>query len=178
MWKEFKEFALKGSIVDLAIAVVMGGAFGQVVNGLVNNIIMPLVGYFTAGVDFVSLKFVLRPAVTKLGIVVKPEVAILYGAFINTIINFIIIALCIFFIVKAINRANARKNEEKKRLDEEAAIAAAAIIPEDIQLLRDIRDLLRTKSMDTDLSGSEEEFQKAEEVRTQIDGAINITDHQ
>jgi large conductance mechanosensitive channel len=98
---EFKTFMMRGNVVDLAVGVVIGGAFGKIVTSLVNDIIMPPIGYVTGGVDFSELKWILVPAdaATK-----TAEVAISYGAFINTIIQFLIIGAAIFLVVKAINK--------------------------------------------------------------------------
>lgn len=143
MWKEFKEFALKGNIIDLAVAVVIGGAFGKIVTSLVNDIIMPVVGFFTSGTDFSTLKYVLSPAVMELDKVVKPEAAILYGSFIKNIIDFLIIAFSIFMVIKVINRAKAKKSKED--FAKEVQAEAAVEVSEDIKLLAEIRDLLKTK---------------------------------
>jgi large conductance mechanosensitive channel len=133
MLKEFKEFALRGNVVDLAVGVVIGAAFGKIVTSLVDQIIMPPIGWLTGGIDFADQKWVLRPAnnadpAHKVG-----EVAIQYGAFINTLIQFVIIALAIFLVVKVINRLSRRQE------------AAPAAPPADVVLLTEIRDLLRTK---------------------------------
>ena len=98
---EFKTFMMRGNVVDLAVGVVIGGAFGKIVTSLVNDIIMPPIGYVTGGVDFSELKWILVPAdaATK-----TAEVAISYGAFINTIIQFLIIGAAIFLVVRAINK--------------------------------------------------------------------------
>ena len=92
MWKQFKEFAFKGNVFDMAIGVVVGGAFGKIVTSLVNDIIMPFFGFLTAGMEFKSLKWVLSAAVVENGEVIKPEAAILYGSFIQNIVDFLIIA--------------------------------------------------------------------------------------
>lgn len=142
MWKEFKKFALKGNIIDLAVAVVIGGAFGKIVTSLVNDIIMPVVGYLTAGTDFSTLKYVMSPAVMDMDKVVTPEAAILYGSFIKNIVDFFIVAFSIFLVVQLINKANAKKLAEKAAA---AAAAPPAPTPEDIKLLAEIRDLLKTQ---------------------------------
>lgn len=131
MLEEFKKFAMRGNVVDLAVGVVIGGAFGKIVSSLVDQVIMPPIGLVTGGIDFSQLKWVLKPAdpATK-----TAEVAIQYGAFINTVITFLIIAFVIFLMVKAINRLS-RKEEEKP-----------AAPPADVVLLTEIRDLLRAKS--------------------------------
>jgi large conductance mechanosensitive channel len=123
---EFKEFIARGNVVDLAVGVVIGGAFGKIVDSFVNQIIMPVVGLITGGVDFSAQKIVLKAAEGDVA-----EVAIGYGAFINTIISFIIIAFAIFMMVKVINRI--RKPAE----------APPPAGPTDVELLAEIRDLLK-----------------------------------
>jgi large conductance mechanosensitive channel len=127
---EFKKFALRGNVVDLAVGVVIGAAFGKIVTSLVDNIIMPPIGWLIGGIDFSDWKWVLKPAdaVAK-----KAEVAIQYGVFINVLIQFLIVAIAIFVVVKAINRLTRR--------EEEAPAAPAA----DVVLLTEIRDLLRSQ---------------------------------
>lgn len=131
--KEFKEFAMRGNVVDLAVGVVIGAAFGKIVSSLVDDIIMPPIGYATGGVDFSNLKYVLQAGDEAAGLA---EVAINYGNFINVIIQFIIVAFCIFLVVKGIN---ALKREE---VVEEAAPAGPS--NEEV-LLGEIRDLLKSK---------------------------------
>ncbi|MCS4228721.1 Large-conductance mechanosensitive channel [compost metagenome] len=131
--KEFKEFAMRGSVVDLAVGVVIGGAFGKIVTSLVDDIIMPPIGYLTGGVDFASKKIILKVAdeATK-----QAEVSINYGNFINVVIQFIIVALCIFTVIKALNSLKRK---------EEAAPAAPAAPTKEETLLTEIRDILKTK---------------------------------
>lgn len=124
MWKEFKEFAVKGNVVDLAIAVVIGAAFGKIVSSLVEFIITPLIGVLTGGVDFTT-KFVV-----KVG-----DASIKFGAFIQSIIDFLIIAFAIFMFVKMLNKLK-RTNEEEKTTP-----APAVDVKE--ELLKEIRDLLK-----------------------------------
>lgn len=102
--KEFKEFAMKGNVVDLAVAVVIGGAFGKIVTSFVNDIIMPPIGVLLGGVDFSDLKIQLKAAVGEV-----PAVTINYGAWINTLIDFLIVALAIFLVIKALNSLKRRK---------------------------------------------------------------------
>jgi len=130
--KEFKEFAMRGSVVDLAVGVVIGAAFGKIVTSLVADIIMPPIGYITGGIDFTEKKIVLKPGdpVHKIA-----ETAIHYGNFINAVIQFLIIAFCIFMVVKAINSL-------KKQ---EAAAPDPAPSKEEV-LLTEIRDILAKKS--------------------------------
>ena len=130
--KEFKEFAVRGNVLDLAVGVIIGGAFGKIVTSMVNDIIMPPIGMATGGIDFKDLKYVLKPAVDK-----TPETAINYGLFINNVIDFLIVAFCIFLIVKAINSL-------KKK--EEVAPAAAPEPTKEEVLLTEIRDLLAKKA--------------------------------
>lgn len=138
--KEFKEFAIKGNVIDLAIAVVIGGAFGRIVTSLVNDIIMPLVGILTGGIDFSKKKIILSPAVLDAtGKVLKPENALTYGMFIQTIIDFLIVAWAIFLCIQAFNRLQRKK--------EEAPAPAAPPAPTPTEkLLTEIRDLLKKQS--------------------------------
>ena len=131
MMTEFKEFAMRGSVIDLAVGVVIGGAFGKIVSSLVDNIIMPVVGLMTGGVDFSKWAIVLREATVDATGAEVPALTLGIGTFINAIIQFIIIAFAIFLAIKAINRMH-RKPEE-----------APAAPAEDILLLREIRDSLR-----------------------------------
>jgi len=102
MWKEFKEFIFTGNVIDFAIAVILAGAVGLVVNGFVNDIIMPIVGNFAGGTDFGSMKYVLSPAETGAdGTIIKPANAIRYGAWFNTIINLLIVGFVLFMLGKA-----------------------------------------------------------------------------
>ena len=131
-WSEFKEFAMKGNVIDMAVGVVIGGAFGKIVTSLVSDIIMPAVGALCGGLNFTDWKWVLKEAVMKGEEVVKPEVAISWGNFLQVIFDFIIIALCIFFVIKGINKM---KREEPK--PEEPAAPAG---PTQEELLAEIRD--------------------------------------
>ena len=138
MWNDFKKFAIKGNVVDLAVAVVIGGAFGAIVVSFVNDIIMPIVGVLIAGVNFADLKIVLAAAKVVDGKEVA-EAAILYGKTIQTMLQFVIIAFSVFLVVKAIN-----KSKEKEAAKTAAEAAAAPVIkPDDILLLEEIRDLLK-----------------------------------
>ena len=139
MWKEFKEFAFKGNVLDMSIGVIIGGAFGKIVTSLVNDIIMPFFGFLTAGTDFTSLKLVLSPAVLDAaGEVLKPEAAIMYGNFIQNIFDFFIVALCIFIFVQQISKLNKKK--------EEPAPEPAPAGPTTEELLSEIRDLLKQQN--------------------------------
>ncbi|MBP9987525.1 MAG: large-conductance mechanosensitive channel protein MscL [Bacteroidales bacterium] len=131
---EFKEFAIKGNVIDMAVGVVIGGAFGKIVSSLVSDIIMPLIGKLVGGVDFTSWKWVLSEAVGD-----KAEVAVTYGNFIQVILDFLIIAWCIFLVVKGINKLSDLKKKEEAPAEPEPEPAT----PEDILLLREIRDSLK-----------------------------------
>lgn len=135
MFREFKEFAMRGSVIDLAVGVVIGAAFGKVVTSLVEQVIMPPIGLITGGVDFSNLKWVLKPANVTDPAHKVAEVAIYYGAFINTVITFLIIALAIFLLVKVINRISRRPEP------------APTATPADVVLLTEIRDLLRARPL-------------------------------
>jgi len=135
---EFKEFAMKGNLIDMAVAFVMGGAFGTFVTKFIEGIVMPLVGKITAGVDFNSLKFVMSETkVDANGKVVATEAAIMYGEFITACINFIIIAFCMFLVVKAMNKIKRR----------ELPAPIAPTITEDQKLLTEIRDILKNPNL-------------------------------
>ena len=136
--KEFKEFAVKGNAIDMAVGVIIGGAFGEIVNSIVNDIIMPPIGWLIGGVNFSDLKVEL-PQVVIQGVEMAPA-TINYGSFIQTIINFIIIALCVFMMVKGLAKMKNAKKEE-----EEAAPAAPAEPSNEEKLLTEIRDLLAKK---------------------------------
>ncbi|MBR8462569.1 large-conductance mechanosensitive channel protein MscL [Campylobacter sp. faydin G-24] len=126
---EFKEFAMKGNVIDMAVGVVIGGAFGKIVSSLVGDVIMPIVGVITGGVNFTDLKVVLKDAVGEV-----PAVTINYGSFIQTMVDFLIIAFCIFCVIKALN--SLKRKQEKLPAEPEAPAA-------DIALLTEIRDLLK-----------------------------------
>lgn len=132
MFKEFKEFALKGNLVDMAIAFVMGGAFGKVVTAFVEKMFAPLVSLITSGVDLNKLAYELKPAeMDATGKITKEAVQIHWGEFITACINFILVAFVMFMIIKAINKMKKKQEE------------APAAPPEDITLLREIRDSLK-----------------------------------
>ncbi len=137
MLKEFKEFALKGNMLDLAIAFVIGAAFKSIITSLVNDIIMPFIGIFTGGMDFSDKKFVISEAVVDAsGKVITPENAITYGNLIQVSISFIIIAFVLFLIVKAFNKMKKKK--------EEAAPAPAG--PTQEELLTNILDEIKKQN--------------------------------
>ena len=132
MLKEFKEFAMKGNLVDIAVAFVMGASFGKVVTAFTGGLIAPLVGMLT-GKDLSQNKWILKDEVKDAaGKITQPEVALQWGAFLTTVIDFIIVAFVMFLIIKAIN--SLKKNEPE---------AAPPPTPEDVLLLREIRDALK-----------------------------------
>lgn len=132
MLKDFKKFIIRGNVVDLAVAVIIGGAFGKIVGSFVNDVVMPLVGMLLGKVDFKSLKWVLAEAVGD-----TPEVAVLYGQFIQNVVDFVIIAFVIFLMIKFIEKAKAKPAP---------APEAPAAPPEDVVLLTEIRDLLKAQT--------------------------------
>lgn len=134
--QEFKAFAMRGNVVDMAVGIVIGTAFGKIVSVLVTSVIMPPIGMLMGKVDFSGLKIVMKDATVEGGKVV-PEVAISYGVFINTMIDFVIVAFAIFMVIKLMNAA-------KKK--EEAKPAAPPPPTKDQVLLGEIRDLLRSKA--------------------------------
>jgi large conductance mechanosensitive channel len=133
MLQEFKAFAMRGNVMDMAVGIVIGGAFGKIVSSLVSEVIMPPIGWLTGGVDFSSLKWVIKPADNSNPAHKIAEVAVNYGSFINTIITFVIIAFAIFLMIKVISRMQRKQ---------EAAPAAPAA---DVVLLTEIRDLLKNR---------------------------------
>ncbi|WP_202844152.1 large-conductance mechanosensitive channel protein MscL [Luteimonas saliphila] len=133
MINEFREFAMRGNVIDLAVGVVIGGAFGKIVTSLVDHVIMPPIGLLLGGVDFADMGWTLRAATVDAAGEEVPAVVLGYGAFVNTIIQFVIIAFAIFMVIKAINRFH-RKPE---------APPAPAAPSEEVLLLREIRDSLR-----------------------------------
>lgn len=141
---DFKAFALKGNIVDMAIGVVIGGAFGKIVTSLVNDIITPLIGLLTGNISLADLKIVLAPAVLDAaGEVATPELAITYGVFLQTVIDFFIIALSIFVVMRVAMNAH-KKLEDMKKKEEEVEEAAAEEEKEtELSVLLEIKELLK-----------------------------------
>jgi large conductance mechanosensitive channel len=138
--QEFKQFVSRGNVMDLAVGIIIGAAFTAIVNSLVKDIIMPLIGWLFGGVDFTALKAVLTEAMGE-----SAEVALTYGNFIQRIIDFLIIALVVFMLVKSINKMRA-KAEALKKEEEAAKPAPPPEIPADVVLLKEIRDLLKTQA--------------------------------
>ena len=125
MIKEFKEFIARGNVIDLAVGVIIGGAFGKIVTSIVNDLLMPLIGVVSGGIDFTGLSFKINEAEIK------------YGNFLQNVIDFLIIAFCIFILVKIVNKITRKKEEP---VEEKTAPK-----PEDVVLLEEIRDLLKEK---------------------------------
>jgi len=128
--QEFKEFAIKGNVIDLAVGVIIGGAFGKIISSLVTDIILPPIGLLTSGIDFNTKVWVLKPAIDA----AHPAVTLNYGVFINNIITFIIVAFCVFLLVKQINKL--------KRKEEEHPTPPASPLTTEEKLLTEIRDAL------------------------------------
>jgi large conductance mechanosensitive channel len=137
MLQEFKAFAMKGNVMDMAVGIIIGAAFGKIVTSLVNEVIMPPIGMLLGKVDFAELKWILVKQITDAaGVVTTKEVAISYGAFINTIINFVIVAAAIFAMIKVMSIA--------KKKEEAAPTLPPAPSKEEV-LLGEIRDILKAK---------------------------------
>lgn len=135
---DFKKFAFKGNVIDMAVGVVIGSAFSKIVTSVVNDLIMPIFGALTAGTQFTSLKLVLSPAVlNEAGEVIKPEAAITYGNLIQNVVDFFLIALSMFIFIRFINKMTEKMKKEEK--------PAAPKGPTQEQLLTEIRDLLKSK---------------------------------
>ena len=132
--QEFKEFALKGSVMDMAVGIIIGGAFGKIVDSLVKDVIMPPITLLTDKGNFADLKWILRPGIMEGDEIIRPEVALTIGSFIQALLDFIIIALVIFLLIKGINSFRRKK---------EAAPEPAPEPSEEVKLLREIRDNLR-----------------------------------
>lgn len=140
--KEFRDFAMRGNVVDMAVGIVIGAAFSTIVKTMVDKVIMPPLGLVMGGIDFADKKLVLREAaLDAAGAVTAPEVAIGYGEFINAVINFTIVAFALFIVIKAMNEA-------KKRMERQVAEAPppAPAVPEDVLLLKEIRDILKQRA--------------------------------
>lgn len=129
---EFKEFVSRGSVIDMAVGVIMGSALTAIVNSLVNDVFMPIIGMLFGGIDFTGLKYVITPAIGD-----TPEAAIYYGQFIQNIVNFFLIAMVIFLMVKMINLLHKKPEEEKKPAEP----------TEEVKLLRSILETLKDNAL-------------------------------
>lgn len=142
---EFKEFVSRGSVLDMAVGVIIATAFGKITTSLVNDVFMPLIGWLIGEIDLTKLNITLSPAVLDAeGAVVKEAVVIGIGTFVSAIIDFILVAFIIFVMIKAFNRAKEKAESLKKKEEEEAAAEEPAPEPsEEVKLLIEIRDLLK-----------------------------------
>jgi large conductance mechanosensitive channel len=141
MLKEFKEFAMRGNVVDLAVGIIIGGAFGKIVSSVVNDIIMPPIGLLISGVKFTDIKIKISDAVLDAaGAVTKEAITINIGNFIQTVIDFTLVAMAIFFMIKLMNNLN------KKKADPDPAPATPPPPSKEESLLTEIRDILKSKS--------------------------------
>lgn len=141
-FSDFKEFIAKGNVVDMAVGVVIGGAFKDIVNALVNNIIMPLVGLITGGQSISDLKYVIKEAVVDAeGAIIEAENAILYGDFLQKIIDFLLIAFCIFCVLRVMMKLKSLTEKKEEPAAEPEAPAEPVETTDDI--LKDIRELLK-----------------------------------
>jgi large conductance mechanosensitive channel len=129
MMKEFKDFAMKGNVIDMAVGIVIGGAFGKIIGSLVTDVIMPPIGILLGGVDFSNLSLVIKEATEA-----AEAVTLNYGVFINTVVEFTIIAFAIFMVIKGINSAKKKEEEKPKEPPKPS---------EEVLLLKDIRDALK-----------------------------------
>lgn len=131
---EFKTFAMRGNVMDMAVGIIIGGAFGKIIASFVNDVLMPPLGLLIGGVDFGDLKFTMKEAVLNGADVISPAVTLNYGMFVNSVIDFIIIAFAIFMMIKAMN---------KMKKKEETVPAAPPAPSNEEKLLTEIRDLLK-----------------------------------
>jgi large conductance mechanosensitive channel len=140
IWQEFKEFAIKGNAIDLAIGVVIGAAFGKIISSLVQNILMPFIGLFSGGVNFTSLKLKLANPVAIPGLGTTEPATLEYGQFIQTLVDFLIVSIVLFSVVKILNQL--KKTEKKQAASEPAPLSTEQV------LLTEIRDLLKQRSIE------------------------------
>ena len=148
-FREFKEFISRGSVVDMAVAVIIGNAFKAIVTALVDNVIMPLISVACGGMNFTEWKHVLVPETVKLvdgAFVVEPEVAITYGVLIQAVIDFLIVALCIFLALKTILAFQTKAKELLAKKNAEEEVAEEAPAETEMDVLKDIRELLKKEN--------------------------------
>lgn len=133
VWEEFKEFISRGNVINLAIGVIIGGAFNAIVSSLVDNILAPILGIIVGGLDFNGLSITVGSA------------KIMYGSFIQAVINFLIVSFCLFLLVKALNAFNQKKDEQNEKEKEKEKSSESALAEKEVQLLQEIRDALTKK---------------------------------
>ncbi len=141
-WQEFKSFAIKGNVIDLAVAVIIGAAFGKIVSSLVSDVIMPLVSVIVGGVDFTTWKWILKKEITSNGIITNAAVVMNIGSFLQNIFDFLIISLAIFLMIKMISKIKSRLATEEKQAEEKKDIQQSSA---EQKLLVEIRDILKEK---------------------------------
>jgi len=140
MLQEFKTFAMRGNVIDMAVGIIIGGAFGKIISSIVGDVIMPAIGLLVGGVTFTDLKITLKdPILDAAGAVTAPAVTINYGQFLQVTFDFIIVAFAVFLLIKLINRLTAKKEAVP------VAPPAPPVISDDVKLLTEIRDLLKEK---------------------------------
>ena len=145
-FQDFKAFIMKGNIIDMAVGVIIGGAFGKIVTSLVNDIITPLVSILTGKVSLTELKWVINPAVLdEAGVEITPELALTYGNFIQNIIDFFIIAASIFVVLRVMTLAQ-KKLENLKKKEEEEAVEEEAPAETELDVLKEIREMLKKEN--------------------------------
>lgn len=136
-FKEFKEFAIKGNMLDIAVGVIIGASFNGVIDTLVKKMIMPPISLLTNGINFENKKLILRHAIAQGDKVIREEVAMEYGAMITVLINFFIIALCVFFVVKIFNRLKSNAEDPKNK---------KVTTPSNVQLLSDLKEIMQEQN--------------------------------
>lgn len=140
MLQEFKTFAMRGNVIDMAVGIIIGGAFGKIVSSVVGDIVMPAIGLLVGGVNFTDLKITLKEPVTDAaGAITSPAVTINYGQFLQVTFDFVIVAFAVFLLIKLINRLTAKKEAAP------ATPPAPPVVSDDVKLLTEIRDLLKEK---------------------------------
>jgi len=132
--KEFQKFIARGNVIDLAVGVIIGAAFGKIVNSLVQDIIMPPIGFILAGVDFKDIKIILQKETIESGFTVSPEISINIGNFVQVMLDFLIVAICIFFVVKLINQFKEKLSKQEQKIEKTKK--------SELQILEEIKELL------------------------------------
>ncbi len=134
--EDFKAFAIKGNMIDMAVGIIIGGAFGKIITSLVNDVVMPLLGLLIGGVNFTDLKITLKEAVFEAGKEVSPAVSLNYGNFLQVVFDFLVVALAIFFFIRLLAKLKRKKETVESKPEKPKA---------EVQLLEEIRDLLKDK---------------------------------